>query len=47
MLEFCARHEVLPWVETFPMSQANEALAHLAEGGPRYWVVLVNDLASP
>lgn len=44
MLEFCARHRISPVTEEFPMSQANEALAHLAAGKARYRVVLKNDL---
>jgi uncharacterized zinc-type alcohol dehydrogenase-like protein len=44
MLEFCARHGIRPVTEEFPMSRANEALAHLAAGKARYRVVLKNDL---
>jgi uncharacterized zinc-type alcohol dehydrogenase-like protein len=44
MLDFCARHKVAPVTETFPMSKANEALKHLADGKARYRVVLANDL---
>jgi uncharacterized zinc-type alcohol dehydrogenase-like protein len=44
MLEFCARHGISPVTEEFPMSQANEALAHLAAGKARYRIVLKNDL---
>lgn len=44
MLDFCARHEIAPVIETFPMSQANEALAHLAAGKARFRVVLECDL---
>ncbi len=43
MLEFCARHAIAPVVEYFPMSRANDALAHLAAGKARYRVVLEND----
>jgi len=32
MLDFAARHHVAPVTETFPMSQINEAVAHLASG---------------
>lgn len=42
MLEFCARHRVVPQVEVFPMSKVNEALAHLQSGKARYRVVLQN-----
>ena len=44
MLEFSARHGIAPTTETFPMSQANEALEHLRSGKARYRVVLTNDL---
>jgi alcohol/geraniol dehydrogenase (NADP+) len=44
MLEFCARHGIVPVTEEFPMSRANEALAHLEAGKARYRVVLRNDL---
>lgn len=45
MLEFCARHNIAPVTETFPMSRANDALEHLRSGKARYRVVLENDLA--
>jgi uncharacterized zinc-type alcohol dehydrogenase-like protein len=45
MLDFAARHGVAPVTEEFPMSHANEALAHLEAGKARYRVVLKNDLA--
>lgn len=44
MLDFCARHRIGPVTEEFPMSQANEALAHLEAGKARYRIVLKNDL---
>jgi uncharacterized zinc-type alcohol dehydrogenase-like protein len=44
MLDFCARHGVKPVTEEFPMSKANEALAHLEAGKARYRIVLKNDL---
>ncbi len=44
MLDFAARHGVAPITEEFPMSQANEAMAHLAAGKARYRIVLKNDL---
>jgi uncharacterized zinc-type alcohol dehydrogenase-like protein len=40
MLEFCARHQILPQVELFPMSRVNEAIDHLRSGKARYRVVL-------
>jgi len=42
---FLRRHQIAPVTEEFPMSQANEALAHLEAGKARYRVVLRNDLA--
>lgn len=44
MLDFCARHKIAPITEDFPMSQANEAMAHLEAGKARYRIVLQNDL---
>jgi len=43
MLEFCARHRILPQVEMFPMSRINDALAHLRAGKARYRLVVEND----
>jgi uncharacterized zinc-type alcohol dehydrogenase-like protein len=43
MLQFAARHQVMPQVERFPMSRVNEALAHLRSGKARYRVVLDAD----
>ena len=43
MLDFAARHQVLPQTENFPMSHANEALAHLKAGRARYRIVLDAD----
>lgn len=45
MLDFAARHTIAPQVEHFPMSQVNEALAHLAAGKARYRIVLDADFA--
>lgn len=44
MLEFCARHDIAPVVETFKMSEVNEAFEHLEAGKARYRLVLENDL---
>ena len=44
MLDFCARHDIAPIVEEFPMSQANAAFAHLEAGKARYRIVLKQDL---
>ena len=41
---FCARHGVRPITEEFPMSRANEAMAHLEAGKARYRIVVKNDL---
>lgn len=45
MLDFAARHQILPQVEHFPMSQVNAALDHLRAGKARYRVVLDADFA--
>ncbi len=44
MLDFCARHKIMPVTEIFPMTRANDALEHLRTGKARYRVVLENDL---
>lgn len=43
MLAFAARHAIAPQTEHFPMSKINEAFAHVADGKPRYRVVLDAD----
>jgi alcohol/geraniol dehydrogenase (NADP+) len=40
MLDFCNRHGITPITEEFPLSQVNEALAHLKAGNARYRIVL-------
>ena len=45
MLEFCARHEIAPEVERFPMSKINDAFEHLHAGKARYRIVLDADFA--
>ena len=45
MLDFCARHDIAPVTELFPMSKINDGLARLRSGKARYRVVLQNDLA--
>lgn len=40
MLRFCARHQIVPKVESFPISQINAAFAHLRAGKARYRIVL-------
>ena len=44
MLDFCRRHDIAPQIEVFPMSKANEALAHLKAGKARYRIVLERDI---
>jgi alcohol/geraniol dehydrogenase (NADP+) len=46
MLDFSARHGIKPITEMFPMSKANEAIAHLRAGKARYRIVLKNDFAA-
>ncbi len=43
MLDFCARHDIAPVTETFPMSKLNDALAHLRAGKARYRLDVTND----
>ncbi len=45
MLDFCARHGIVPRTETFPMSKVNDALDHLRAGKARYRLVLENDFS--
>lgn len=40
MLEFCARHDIHPKIETFPFDKVNEAMEHLEAGKARYRIVL-------
>ncbi len=42
MLEFCARHDIKPQIEVFPMSEINQAMAHLEAGKARYRIILEN-----
>ena len=44
MIEFCARHDIKPVAEYFPMSKADAAFAHLEAGKARYRIILENDL---
>jgi uncharacterized zinc-type alcohol dehydrogenase-like protein len=43
MLEFCARHQIKPLIEVFPMSTISDAMEHLASGKARYRIVLEAD----
>lgn len=45
LLDFAARHQILPQVERFPMSRVNDALDHLRAGKARYRIVLDADFA--
>jgi uncharacterized zinc-type alcohol dehydrogenase-like protein len=42
MLEFCARHQIAPQIESYPMSAVNEAMERLRSGQARYRIVLRN-----
>jgi len=42
MLEFAAEHNIEPWIETLPMSEATKALQKLHDGQVRYRIVLKN-----
>src|SRR5262249_2061790 len=46
MLDFAARHKVVPQTEHFPMSKINDAFARLASGKARYRIVLDADFGS-
>ncbi len=43
MLSFCARHDIAPVTEHFPMSAVNDAMDHLRAGKARYRIVLDRD----
>jgi len=40
MLDFAARHDIRPVIETFPMDKVNDAFEHLRSGKARYRIVL-------
>lgn len=40
MVEFAARHDIRPEVETFPVADFERALDRVREGGARYRVVV-------
>lgn len=40
MLDFCARHQIAPITQSFPMQEINAALDHLRSGQARHRVVL-------
>ncbi|KAK7217561.1 hypothetical protein V2G26_005564 [Clonostachys chloroleuca] len=43
MMDLAVKRNVKPWVQTIPMTEANQALRDLESGKPRYRFVLVND----
>jgi uncharacterized zinc-type alcohol dehydrogenase-like protein len=43
MLDFAARHDIVPQVEHFPLNKVNDAIEHLAAGKARYRIVLDSD----
>ncbi|KAF9158850.1 hypothetical protein DFQ26_007182 [Actinomortierella ambigua] len=45
MLDFAAGHNVRPWVEKMPMSDANAAVKRMMEGKPHYRIVIYTDAA--
>ncbi len=40
MIDFCARHDIAPVTEQYPMDQINDAFEKLRSGSPRYRIVL-------
>ena len=40
MLEFCVRHGIKPYFETFPMREVNRAVEHVRAGKARFRAVL-------
>lgn len=42
MLEFAAKHNVKPWLQTYPMSEAPKAIEDFNAGKPRFRFVLKN-----
>jgi alcohol/geraniol dehydrogenase (NADP+) len=40
MLEFAARHQIVPQTEHFPLDRINDAIARLKAGKARYPIVL-------
>ena len=40
MLDFAARHDIKPVIETYPMEQVNDAMERLRSGQARYRIVL-------
>ncbi|KAG0248638.1 hypothetical protein BG011_010067 [Mortierella polycephala] len=46
MLQFASEHNVRPWIEKMPMSDANAAIKRMMEGRPRYRIVMETEAAS-
>jgi uncharacterized zinc-type alcohol dehydrogenase-like protein len=44
MMEFCARKNIAPVTQSFPMGEINEAFDELKAGNARYRLVLTNDV---
>lgn len=44
MLQFASRHNIIPMIETMPMSQVNQAIERLRQNKAHYRIVLVNNL---
>lgn len=45
LIDFSARHNITPLVESFPMSKVNDAMERLRSGKARYRIMLTNDIA--
>ena len=43
MMEFSARHSIMPVTEEFAMSEVNDAFEHLKNGKARFRIVLRSD----
>lgn len=43
LFELAAEKHIVPWVETRPMSDANQAIIDMEAGKPRFRYVLVNE----
>lgn len=43
MLKFAAEKKIKPWINTYPMSEANKAVVDFEAGKPRYRITLVNE----
>jgi len=43
MLQLAAEKEIHPWINTYPMSEANQAIIDFEAGKPRFRITLVNE----